>query len=79
MAKQISSRETKIKSLEDDINKMKRSKENLEKQLKNDADRFSKFKQSVSKELTQARKAMTDKERELVKVKHDLKKTDQFA
>ena len=58
---------------------MKRNKETLEKQVKTEVEKFSKFKQTVSKELTNAKKAMTEKEREVLKLKHDLKKTDQFA
>ena len=56
--------------------KIRRSKENLEKQLKSDGDKHAKFKQRFEKELINAKKAMTDKERELVKLKQDLKKTD---
>ena len=58
---------------------MKKNKETLEKQMKNETEKFSKFKQNVSKELTTAKKAVTDKEKELLKLKHDLKKTDSIA
>lgn len=77
MKRQVTLKESKISKLEDDINRMKKNKETLEKQMKTESDKFSKYKQSVSKELLSARKAMTDKEREVSKLKHDLKKTDQ--
>jgi|LauGreDrversion4_2_1035121.scaffolds.fasta_scaffold106559_1 hypothetical protein len=77
MTKQISLRENKIKNLEEDVAKMRRNKESLEKQMKTEWDKHAKFKQKFEKELISAKKAMTDKDRELMKIKHDLKKTDQ--
>ncbi len=77
MTKQISISESKIKNLEDDVVKMRKSKETLEKQIKSETDKHAKFKQKFEKDLINAKKAMTDKERELQKIKHDLKKTDQ--
>jgi predicted nucleic acid-binding Zn-ribbon protein len=77
MTKQISQSESKIKNLEDDVNKMKRTKETLEKQIKTEGDKHARFKQKFEKDLINAKKAMTDKERELQKIKQDLKKTDQ--
>lgn len=47
--------------------------------MKTESEKFSKFKQSVSKELTNAKKQVSDKEKELLKLKVDLKKTDQLA
>ena len=47
-------RESKIKNLEDDINKIRRSKDTMEKQMKSDTEKFTKFKQNISKELTNA-------------------------
>ena len=77
VTKQISMRESKIKNLEDDVAKMRRNKESLEKQIKSEWDKHSKFKQKFEKELINAKKANTDKDRELIKLKQDLKKTDQ--
>lgn len=69
IGKSIGMRETKIKNLEEDISKIRRNKETLEKQMKNESDKFSKFKLNVSKELTNAKKAMTEKDKELSKVR----------
>ena len=77
VTKQISMRESKIKNLEDDVAKMRRNKESLEKQIKSEWDKHSKFKQKFEKELINTKKANTDKDRELIKLKQDLKKTDQ--
>ena len=44
MTKQISISESKIKNLEDDVVKMRRSKETLEKQIKSETDKHAKFK-----------------------------------
>lgn len=79
VSKQITQRESKIKNLEDDINKMKKSKESMEKLMKTEVEKFSKFKSQASKELTNAIKAKSEKEKEVVKLRHDLKKTDQIA
>lgn len=79
MTKQINQRESKIKTLEDDISRMKKSKDTIEKQMRNETEKFTKFKQTVSKDLAQAKRAVQDKDKEVSKLKHDLKKTDQLA
>ena len=55
--------------MEDDINKMKKSKETIEKQMKNEYEKFSKFKQTVSKDLAVAKKAVNEKEKEVTKLR----------
>jgi|LauGreDrversion4_2_1035121.scaffolds.fasta_scaffold21231_3 hypothetical protein len=79
MTKSITMKESKIKNLEDDINKIKKSKETIENQMKKESEKFNKFKQAASKELTTVKKNITEKEKEVLKLKHDLKKTDQLA
>jgi hypothetical protein len=44
--------------------------------MKNESEKFSKFKINISKELINAKKAMTEKDKEVSKLKTDLKKTD---
>ncbi len=44
--------------------------------MKSDTEKFSKLKQNYQKELISAKKAKTEKEQEVQKLKHDLKKTD---
>jgi len=76
MTKQINLNHNKIKNLEDDVQRMRKNKESLEKQMKTETDKHTKFKQKFEKDLISAKKAMTDKEREVIKLKQDLKKTD---
>ena len=52
MAKQISMRESKIKNLEDDIGKMRKTTENLEKKLRTEQDKSSEYKITVQKEIS---------------------------
>lgn len=59
--------------MEEDITKYKTTKEQIEKQMKSENEKFSKFKQNVAKELTTAKKAANDKDKEVVKLKKDLK------
>jgi hypothetical protein len=44
--------------------------------MKSESEKFNKFKQTVSKDLANAKKAVSEKDREVSKLKHDLKKTD---
>ena len=44
MTKSITMKESKIKNLEDDINKIKKSKETIENQMKKESEKFNKFK-----------------------------------
>jgi len=55
---------------------MKKSKDTIEKQMRNETEKFSKFKATVSKDLAQAKRAVQDKDKEVSKLKQDLKKTD---
>jgi hypothetical protein len=48
----------------------------MEKQLKSESEKFSKFKNVVSKELQTAFKVKSEKEKEVQKLRQDLKKTD---
>jgi predicted RNase H-like nuclease (RuvC/YqgF family) len=52
MAKQISMRESKIKNLEDDIGKMRKTTENLEKKLKTEQDKSTEYKITAQKEIS---------------------------
>jgi len=54
-------------------------KEELEKAKKLDENRFFKFKQDIGKDLHSEKKKISDKEKELAKVRTDLKKVDQLA
>jgi hypothetical protein len=47
--------------------------------MKQETEKFSKFKQSVNKELTNAKKLANDKDKEVQKLKKDLKQTDNLA
>ncbi len=52
MAKQISMRESKIKNLEEDIGKMRKTTENLEKKLRTEQDKSSEYKITAQKEIS---------------------------
>ena len=77
MAKQISLRESKIKNLEDDINRMRKNTENLEKKLRTEQDKITEYKLSTQKEISQQKKVLSEKEKEVLKLKEDLVKRDQ--
>jgi predicted nucleic acid-binding Zn-ribbon protein len=77
MAKQISMRESKIKNLEDDIGKWRKNTENLEKKLRTEQDKISEYKISTQKEISLTKKNLSDKEKEVLKLKEDLVKRDQ--
>ena len=68
--------ETKIKALEEDITRMKRTKEQIESKMRVETERFSKFKQTVARELTSAKREVNQKGKEVLRLKQDLKKTD---
>jgi predicted nucleic acid-binding Zn-ribbon protein len=76
MAKQISMRESKIKNLEDDIGKMRKTTENLEKKLRTEQDKSSEYKITAQKEISQTKKVLSEKEKEVLKLKEDLVKRD---
>jgi hypothetical protein len=51
----------------------------VEKAKKYDENRFFQFKQTVAKDLGKEKKRINDKEKEMSKLKTDLKKVDQLA
>jgi len=51
----------------------------VEKARKYDENRFFKFKQAVSKDLQQEKKKISEKEKQMSKLKNELKKVDQLA
>ena len=71
--------EARIKSLESDVNKQKLKREEVERAKKYDENRFFQFKQNVSKDLASEKKKINEKEKEMSKLKNDLKKVDQLA
>ena len=58
---------------------MKKSKEEADGKIKIETEKFIKFKKSTAKELDLAKKTVNDKEKVVLKLKHDLKKIDQLA
>ena len=52
MAKQISMRESKIKNLEEDVGKMRKTTENLEKKLRTEQDKSTEYKITAQKEIS---------------------------
>lgn len=71
MQRKISQRESKIKDLEEDINRYKKSKESIEKQLKSEADKFTKLRETLNKDLLKAKKDREDKEREVKELQQE--------
>jgi predicted nucleic acid-binding Zn-ribbon protein len=69
-------RESKIKNLEDDIGKMRKTTENLEKKLRTEQDKSSEYKITAQKEISQTKKVLSEKEKEVLKLKEDLVKRD---
>ena len=78
MAKQINVREIKIKNLEDDIGKMRKTTENLEKKLRTEQDKSTEYKITAQKEISQTKKVLSEKEKEVLKLREDLVKRDQL-
>ncbi len=78
MAKQINVRESKIKNLEDDIGKMRKTTENLEKKLRTEQDKSTEYKITAQKEISQTKKVLSEKEKEVLKLREDLVKRDQL-
>lgn len=78
MAKQINVRESKIKNLEDDIGKMRKTTENLEKKLRTEQDKSTEYKITAQKEIFQTKKVLSEKEKEVLKLREDLVKRDQL-
>lgn len=68
--------ETRIKALESDLQKIKKEKEEMETQKKYGEERFHKFKSTTTKETATFKKAVSDKEKTVSKLKSDLKKND---
>lgn len=66
----------KIKALENDLIKQKKEKESMSQALKFENEKFSKFKKTLASEITTAKKQVQDKEKQVTKLKQDLKKTD---
>lgn len=79
VAKQIAMQEARIKALEADLNKQKVKREEVERAKKYDENRFFQFKQTAQKDLASEKKKISEKEKEMTKLKTDLKKVDQLA
>jgi hypothetical protein len=69
-------RESKIKNLEDDIGKMRKTTENLEKKLRTEQDKSTEYKITAQKEISSTKKVLSEKEKEVLKLKEDLIKRD---
>jgi predicted nucleic acid-binding Zn-ribbon protein len=69
-------RESKIKNLEDDIGKMRKTTENLEKKLRTEQDKSTEYKITAQKEISSTKKVLSEKEKEVLKLKEDLVKRD---
>ncbi len=76
--------EARIKSLENELLKLRKEKEELDNQKKYGEERFHKFKAQVNaqvsnaaKEVQSQKKILTDKDKTVSKLKSDLKKTEQ--
>ena len=57
---------------------MRRNTENLEKKLRSEQDKSNEFKITAQKEITQTKKVLSEKEKEVLKLKEDLVKRDQI-
>ena len=76
VAKQIAMQETRIKALESDVDKQKKKREEVEKAKKYDEDRFFKFKQHAAKDLKDQKSKLSEKDKQMNKLKTELKKVD---
>lgn len=79
VAKQIAMQEARIKALENDLEKQKKKKEEVERLKKFDEDRFFKFKSNVNKDLQTEKKKASEKDKQMNKLKNELKRVDQLA
>ena len=79
MAKQIAMQEARIKALEQDVQKQKQIREDVEKAKKFDENRFFKFKQTASKDIQQVTAMTKEKEKQMSKLKNDMKKVESLA
>lgn len=71
--------EARIKALESDVEKQKKKREEVEAAKKFDENRFFKFKQNISKDMAQEKKKISEKEKQMSKLKNDLKKAESNA
>lgn len=76
VTKQIAMQEARIKALEGDVERQKKKKEEVEKAKKFDENRFFKFKQDIGKDLQHEKKKINEKDKQMTKLKNDLKKVD---
>ena len=79
VAKQITMQEARIKALENDLEKQKKKKEEVERLKKFDEDRFFKFKTNLSKDIQTEKKKASEKDKQMNKLKNELKRVDQLA
>ena len=79
VARQIAMQEARIKSLEADVEKQRKIKEEVERAKKFDENRFFKFKMEINKDLAAEKKKTTEKEKQMSKLKTDLKKVEDLA
>jgi hypothetical protein len=71
--------EARIKALENDLEKQKKKREEVERLKKFDEDRFFKFKSNVNKDLQTEKKKASEKDKQMSKLKNELKRVDQLA
>jgi len=79
VGKQIAMQEARIKALENDLEKQKKKKEEVERLKKYDEDRFFKFKSTINKDLQSEKKKISEKDKQMNKLKNELKRVDQLA
>ena len=61
------------------MDKQKKKREEVEKAKKFDESRFFKFKQTASKDLQHEKKRANEKEKQVMKIKNELKKAENLA
>jgi len=66
-----------MKNLEDDIGRMRKNTETLEKKLRTEQDKITEYKATTQKEISLTKKTLSEKEKEVLKLKEDLVKRDQ--
>ena len=76
ITKTMMQQESRIKVLEQEIEKIKKERAELERQKKYGEERFSKLKSTVTKETTAFKKTVQEKDKTASKLKRDLQKTD---
>jgi hypothetical protein len=79
MLKEANKQKLKIKGLEGEIEKMKSQKVSLMRKIKEEGEKHRKWKADRAKELMQMKQSNLKKDREIIKLKRDIKRKEMLS